>query len=163
MITVRRNFVQYWQMAETERYVSNRETLDYAASSEYQKLGVTKGDTVWVVTGGNKRLMLVGQILVDRLTDFEAAQRMLGRRDLYGGQLKGYLINRDRGQNRMRLTDITDIAGELTFVNKGGKRTKLDIDAINRPGSRIDFGNALQTLRTLTVDSAALLQTRSPR
>jgi hypothetical protein len=163
MITVRRNFVQYWQMAETERYVSNWETLDYAASGKYQRLGVSEGDTVWVVTGRNKRLMLVGSILVDRLTNFETAQRMLGRKDLYGGQLKGYVINLDRGQHRIRLADMTDFAEELTFVNKGGKRTKLDIDAINRPGSRIDFGNALQTLRTLTVDSAALLQTRSPR
>ncbi len=156
------DYLLYWKLSETKNYIRNGETLDYAVSKQFASRRVGPGDRIWIVTGASASLELVGKIEVDAVVDRSMAARILGRADLYGTSDAAYVVNKERGRNRMRRIGLTGIAGLLEFVDATGRPVRaLDIGKIQDPrNKRYGFGQALQSMRRVSAETARMLSER---
>lgn len=114
--------------------------IDYSASNQFSK--IQRGDTLWIVQMLSKRLFLIGRLAVSRRVDRAEAERSLGRKNLWEARYYALTKNPEPHQQ----IDITDVAVRLRFR---GNRDRLPSNFT---------GQHLQSIRTLTGDSPALLQ-----
>lgn len=156
------NYLFYWKLSETRKFMRNGETLDYAASKQFASRHIKPGDRIWIVTGMSNHLELVGRIDVDAIVDRRSAMKLLGRDDLYGTMEEQYVLNKELGKSGVHRIALTDIAASLEFIDVKGKPAKsLNIWKIQDSASpRYGFGQALQSIRRINSSTADLLSER---
>ena len=156
------HYLYYWKMSEVKEYIRRGDTLDYAASAQFDKQGVQTGDMIWIATSLGLNLEIVGSIEVSDLVDRRNAIDILGRTGLYGSDKMTYAINSRRGLNKVIRVDATDLTANLAFVDRKGRPAKsVNVARATDPkDTRFTFGQAFQTMRRLTPESASLLQSR---
>lgn len=118
------------------------------ASNQFKRLA--PGDTLWLVTvWPDEGLSLIGRIVVGQITDTVTAEKILGTDDLW--EAKYHVIAAAGTEERHRVVDISDLAGDLRFESV---RDRLNVkDGMVSP-------TQLQTMRHLTADSVRLLEER---
>lgn len=145
------NYLSYW----TPQNARHDEGYDFkcAYNSRYDK--VKAGDTLWIVTAENSKLyLLAGGMVEEAIT-----QRKAKKHPFFSGKQnwpqestwQKYWVIIKKPWMKLERRDITDIAWDLRFDSKSNDKMYED------PSK---WGNALQTLRTLTPKSAELLQSR---
>lgn len=140
-----RSYLHYW--ARSQLHDTNRaaETLEHIASNQLQR--VEPGDLVWIVSYENGRLILMGKILVEVVTDQKTAARLLGARPSELWQADWHALARRGTAVRVR-TDL-DITPQATRLRFEGASPRLP--------ARFSHHH-LRSMRTLTADSSALLE-----
>jgi hypothetical protein len=136
------DYLQYWKYVYNAEALEAQDGLNHTAGDQLGK--VSPGDTVWIVTIMAGRLCLVGRIVVGRVVSRRVAERVLRTTNLWDA--KFHVIARRGTVSTLRAIDIRGIASRLQFMGS--------VDRLPRGYS----GRSLQTLRTLTADSAKLLR-----
>lgn len=156
---MRTDFLFYWSPEETNKYIRLGDTLDYAASKQFPKVGVAIGDQIWIVTSIGTRLYLAGGIMVEALLSYSEASEQLARKDLYFSKGGQYALNQQRGLHRIWKRDITHLVAELGFVDRNGKPAKsIDFERILDPSeSKSNLGQVLQAIRRLDANTVVRL------
>ncbi len=140
------HFLSYWVPTTEKR--EPLEPLDHSASDQYGRVNV--GDTVWIVTvrsGG--QFILIGRIVVDAITDDAGARKRLRTNTIW--EAKFHIFAKPKKAEPRDQIDISDIAKALRFESKK--------DRLNPKGGQL-IQQQLQTMRRLTIESAALLTQR---
>ncbi|HBH51725.1 MAG TPA: hypothetical protein DDY91_07525 [Planctomycetaceae bacterium] len=143
-----RHFMAYWK-SNQPALQDPRGRLIHAASNYYRRVEV--GDTVWIVTLIDQELHLVGKIPVHHVVDHETAEELLNEFDLWCADWHIIGDLKKKG-SPIRFIRIHDRAEDIEFQTDKGPSGGIQI--IN---GRIS-GTALQTMRQLTPDSAALFE-----
>ncbi|MGH2638658.1 MAG: DUF3883 domain-containing protein [Rhabdochlamydiaceae bacterium] len=148
------NYLSYWKPENAHNDYDGGWIFDRAWNSRYDK--VKAGDILWMVTSENQKLILLARGEVENsMPQSEAMEDpLLKDREIWPAESswKKYWA-KIKNPQKLQWIDITDIAPQLTFASKSNPRLYED------PAK---WGNALQTLRTLTPESAQLLQSRLP-
>lgn len=145
-----KHFLQYWKPEQADYNLNKIDTNFYhTASGNLYK--ASKGDFIWVVTiQPEGQLALIGKMRVDRITGQSEANRLYGA-DTYRAHYHAIAIKGT--EERLHEIDISDLAAKFRFISP----TKKDrFTVIN---GRVD-GKQLQAMRTLTQESASLLESR---
>lgn len=148
-----KNYLSYWTPENAHGDFDRGLLFDSAWNSRYNK--VKPGDTLWMVTSEDKSLILLGKGDVQESIPQSEAKKnhpILGGREFWPQENKWpiyWVLIKD--PKPLTWVPITDIAPQLTFESKTNSRMYED------PSK---WGNALQTLRTLTPESVLLLQAR---
>ena len=138
-----RHFLQYWK---THNPARDRGTpLDFAASAQFKKL--KKGDTLWIVALRERRLKLLGRLIVGGVVSRKQAIKTLGDR-VYDAPLVA-LAQPGTEQDIVEV-DIQELAPRLRF--------KSPKDRLALPDPTRTDGKQLQALRELTQESSELLR-----
>jgi hypothetical protein len=143
-----RHFLQYWKVDQADSLAGK--LLDQAASAQYDKVGLTKGDVLWIVSIRNHRLRLFGRLTVDVVVGQREAERILQQTNLYEAPL--HAIADRTTIVEIKEQDIQDLAENLRF-NSPNDRLSLESP------DRVD-GKQIQSIRELTTASAELLEER---
>ena len=146
-----REFLAYWEPETVDEAQKGDGHDNHAASNQFRRMKVSKGDTVWFVTVRNGKLCLVTRIVVGHVTSQRGAARLLGCRPSKLYDAKDHIIAASGTEPALNEQDIHANASQLRFDSPRGK-DRLTLDA---------KGNAkaqqLQTMRILTPASAKLL------
>ncbi len=138
------HFLQYWRTYNPEKEFDT--PLNYAASGQFGR--VRPDDILWVVALKQRRLILLGRLIVGRVDTRENAIKELGER-IYDAPLCA--MPKPGTVHNIIEADIQALAPLLRF---NSPQDKLSVPE----PERID-GKQLQSLRELTPEAAALLQT----
>jgi hypothetical protein len=136
------DYLQYWKYLYNPESLVAGDGLNHTAGDQLGK--VSPGDTVWIVTIMAGSLCLVGRVVAARIVRRRAAERILRTSNLWDAQY--HVIARRGTVSRLRPIDLHRIARRLRFLGQ-----------VDRLPPRYT-GRSLQTLRTLTPDSASLLR-----
>jgi len=145
---VARDYMMYWAPETADAGTAEGWLLNHAASNQLRR--VKPGDAVWLVTVRPPgHLGLLGRIIVNLVTDFEGAKKILGTSDVWEAD---FHIIAERGtEERLHEVDITRIADKLRFQSETAPRLHV-VDG------HVD-GRQLETMRILTPETAQLLET----
>jgi hypothetical protein len=78
---VSRPYITLWSQPQVEvarRAAAAQEFLDHTANNQFHRVGVTRGDRVYVVATAAGQLLLLGRLVVDELIDQPEAERRFG-------------------------------------------------------------------------------------
>lgn len=143
-----RHFLQYWKVEQADRLAGK--PLDQAASAQYEKIDLSKGDVLWIVTIRKRRLRLLGRLIVDVVVGQSEAEAILQQKNIYPSPF--HAIG-DRGTiHEVHEQDVQDLAGRIRF-NSANDRLVLESP------NRVD-GKQIQSIRELTRPTADLLEAR---
>jgi predicted HNH restriction endonuclease len=147
------DYLSYWTPQNARH--DEGSTFDCAWNSRYDK--VKPGDVLWMVTAENNSLFLLARGVVSKaMTQRDAKkdpffkEKVNWPSEAESGWEKYWVIIAEP-RSIIKWRDITDVATQLRFESKSNP-TLYETPA--------KWGNALQTLRTLTPESAKLLQAR---
>jgi hypothetical protein len=147
------DYLSYWTPQNARQ--DEGSTFNCAWNSRYEK--VKPGDVLWMVTAENNSLFLLAKGIVSKSMPQSEAKK-----DQFFKEKVNWPTESESGWEKywvvigephsiIEWRDITDVAMQLHFESKSNP-TMYDDPA--------KWGNALQTLRTLTPESAQLLQSR---
>jgi 5-methylcytosine-specific restriction enzyme A len=143
-----RHFLQYWKVEQADRL--NGKPLDQAASAQYEKIGLSKGDVLWIVTIRNHGLRLLGRLLVDDVVGQSEAEAILQQKNIYESPFHA-IADRDT-IHEVNEQNIQDLAEGIRFHSHNDR---LVLESPNR----VD-GKQIQAIRELTLSTAELLRAR---
>ena len=143
-----RSFVTLWskkQLAHARASSSQGEPLNYAASSQFRKVGLRAGDHVYVVGTDRGDLLLVGRLVVSDVMDLREAENRFGT-DVYDAPDHiagmGTTIDLDRRVPRATVAQLERFSGR----------------PFSAPGSDgVVTGNGMRATGRITAASAQLL------
>jgi predicted HNH restriction endonuclease len=136
------DYLQYWKYAYNEEQIE--EGVRIVLTAGEQLGGIQRGDTVWIVTTISRRLHLLGRVVASKVVGKRAARKHFKTSNVWDAR---YHVIAKRGTVApLRLIDIASSARLLRFNG--------DINRLPKDFS----GRSFQSLRTLTAESAALLQ-----
>lgn len=139
------HFLQYWLPSVARATWGKTKLLTHSGSEQFKR--VNKDDVVWIVTTNEKkRLILIGRIIVDHISDYESAKKEWGD-NVWDSNY--HIFSADKNVSKIFKKDITKYANQLKFISKAN--TTLSIK-----NNKID-GKQLQTLRLLDFSSANIL------
>ena len=138
-----RHFLQYWRTYRRE--IGFGKPLNFAASAQFVRL--QPGDVLWIVALKQRRLTLLGRLVVATIANRENAVKEIGE-DTYEAPL--YALAKDTVHDLIEV-DIQQLAARLRFNSVK--------DRLNLPDPDCTNGQQLQTMRELTPETASLLQT----
>lgn len=143
-----KHFLQYWEPEVAQNSWARGEMLDYSGSNQFKKMSVKVGDIVWIVTcDEQKRLILIGRIIVDRIThDRKSAEKEYSK-NLWPSEYHVF----GSGQTICKIfrKDITKCASRMRFVSRASMSLRIN-------NGQID-AKQLQSIRILEYSSANLL------
>ncbi len=139
-----RHFLQYWRTYSPA--IGFGKPLNFAASVQFARL--QPGDVLWIVALKQRRLTLLGRLVVDRVENRENAVKKIGE-DTYQAPL--YALAKKDTVHELIEADIQQLAARLRFNSVK--------DRLNLPDPDCTNGQQLQTMRELTPETASLLQT----
>lgn len=139
-----RHFLQYWRTYSPE--IGFGKPLNFAASAQFVRL--QPGDVLWIVALKQRRLTLLGRLVVATIVNRENAVREIGE-DTYEAPL--YALAKKETVHDLLEVDIQQLAARLRF---NSAKDRLDLPNPDRTN-----GQQLQTMRELTPETASLLQT----
>lgn len=143
--TRQRDWLAYWRPDEFDRE-AQEPRLTHIASNQLSR--VRLGDRVWVVSAPDGRLETLGWIpVLEPPVGLAEVRRRLGP-DVYSAEW--HLIVPSRSAIRTRRVDLHGLADVLRFASEGNDRLDLTDGRVN--------GQQLQTMRRLTAESAALIE-----
>jgi hypothetical protein len=147
-----RDFLAYWEPKTVDAALDGSGHDNHAASNQFRRMKVSKGDSVWFVTVRAGRLKLVTRIVVGHVTDQRGAARLLGARpsDLYPA--KDHIVATAGTAPVVQEQDIHTLAQRLRFESSSGN------DRLKLVAGRAANAQQLQTMRILTPASARLLE-----
>lgn len=145
-MTSSKHFLAYWKPDTADANLARRRLLNHSAGEQFGR--VSRGDTVWIVTVRKGRLVLLGRIVVDRVTDQATAERILDDRDLW--EATHHLIAQRGTEVELTETPIDDPAA-LRFESSSGR------DRLTVVRGRVD-AKQLQTMRICTDECAEMLR-----
>lgn len=91
--------------------------LDYTGSNIFRQRGVSPGDSVYVVTILNGVLYLLGKMQVERLCDYEEAEKYMRHQPW---QARDHVIGSHGTPKRFEGEVPPEITGQLTFISSQG-------------------------------------------
>jgi hypothetical protein len=148
-VPMARHFLGYWKPATAESELARRGPFDHTASDQLWKL--EDGDVLWIVTVRSGVLVLLGRLIVDRVCDQAKAARILRRKSLWDLWDADYhAIARKGTAEPLREVSLTRIADKLRFESSWNDRLQLKDGQVSP--------EQLQSMRRLSVDSAALIE-----
>ena len=136
-----RHFLQYWK----EDLNDLDGTLNHAASAQFKR--VQPNDVLWIVTLIDRRLTLLGTIVVGKVVEQKEAKSLLG--DVWTAPL--HVIAKDGTEMKSIKADIQALAPDLRF---NSERDRLTLPNRNRTD-----GRQLQILRELSPGTVKQLET----
>jgi len=139
-----RHFLQYWRTYSPE--IGLGKPLTFAASAQFERL--QPGDVLWIVALKQRRLTLLGRLVVASIVNWENAVKELGE-DIYEAPL--YALAKKDTVHDLVEVDIHQLAARLRFNSAK--------DRLNLPDPDCTNGQQLQTMRELTPEIASLLET----
>jgi len=148
-----RDFVAYWEPKTVDAVLAmtGGRRDNHAASNQFRRMKVSRGDTVWIVTVRKGRLQLVHRIVVGHVTTQRGAAKVLGCRPSDLWDANAHIIAADGTDHVIEEKDIHAVAPRLRFQSASGKdRLAFKVD-----GSV--SAQQLQTMRILEPSSAELL------
>src|SRR6266849_6486492 len=138
-----RHFLQYWKTYNP--HTDFGKILNFAASAQFTR--VRTGDLLWIVALKDRRLTLLGRLVISKVVSKEEAVTRLGR-NIYDAPL--YAIAKTGTEIDSVEADVQALAPLLRF---DAPQDSLDLaDPYHADGRQ------LQALRELTPHSASLLQ-----
>jgi hypothetical protein len=137
-----RHFLQYWKHHNQGDY------LNCSASKQFSKRHLTIGDSLWLVTLSEGKLILLGNLVIHKLLSPTQARRKF-RSNLYPSDK--YAVPASAPMDPIAPVDISEIAHDLRFDAESDRLAAFGNKPIN--------GRQLQSLRLLTEESAQLLAT----
>jgi hypothetical protein len=137
------DFLQYWKTYNPETEVGT--PLDFAASAQFKR--VTPGDTLWIVSLRQRRLTLLGRLVVGSVVSRSDAIKALGHR-VYDAPLVA--LAKPETEQDIIEADIQQLASGLRFNSPKDRLSLPDLE-------RTD-GKQLQSMRELTLESSRVLQ-----
>lgn len=146
-----KHFLMYWKYKTVKDKMASPQPamMDHSGSDQYDR--VKPGDHIWIVTQPEKtsKLVLFGHLRVGRvLNNKDELAKALQRDPATLWSAKYYVISDPYPPEFCDFVDITEIALELRF---SGSNDRLAERA---------WAQSLQTMRTLTPESASLLHER---
>lgn len=113
------DYISYWKTVQVRMAMEEAregQLLDHAASKQFGK--VRPGDTVWIVNieKGTHRFLLVGRIEVAEVCTRRAAQRALGRENLYD-EAPLHIVAIPGSEEPAREIPLDPVARQLRFVS----------------------------------------------
>ena len=142
-------YLQTWTDGASAALEQAGEPLIHAASNQYGRMGVAPDDRLYVAYLDRRHLHLLGRLMVDRIVDQTEAERF------FGGEVWIARYHAIGSGTDLALFDVrvpVDVLEALTFVRNDGRTTTLTV----APDGTVN-GQALQSIRRLTSESAALL------
>src|ERR1700685_1593961 len=137
------DFLQYWKTYNPETEVGT--PLDFAASAQFKR--VKPGDTLWIVALRQRRLTLLGRLVVGSVVSRTEAIKVLGKR-VYDAPLVA--LARPGTEQDIIEAEIQQLASGLRFNSPKDRLSLPDLE-------RTD-GKQLQSMRELTPESIGVLQ-----
>src|SRR3954463_7868670 len=142
-------YLQTW----TDGIVSARdhagERLTHAASDQYRRMGIVPADVLYIAYLDDRRLHLVGRMPIDEMLIHEEAEDRFGS-DIWQAAYHAVGAQGDVAIFDLRVPD--GVVRALRFQRATGGTTELSVG-----GDGSVNGQALQSIRRLTAQSAALL------
>jgi hypothetical protein len=113
------DYISYWRTVQVRAAMKEAregQLLDHAASKQFGK--VRSGDTVWIVNieRNTHRFLLVGRIEVAMMCGRRAAQRALGRDDLYE-DAPLHIVAIEGSEEPAREIPLDPVARQIRFVS----------------------------------------------
>ena len=144
-------YLQTWTDGAQAALKRQGEVLEYAASNQYPRIGLARGDFLYIGFLEDGYLHLIGRMRVAEIIDRATA---LKRRGSETWDSEWFAVADPKQSGRvLRSRDVPlTIVRRLEFERATGARTRLHPD----PTGRLD-GKALQAIRRLTPESAELL------
>jgi hypothetical protein len=136
-----RHFLQYWKNYNSATELGT--PIDFAASAQFKKL--KPGDTLWIVALKQRRLTLLGRLIVGEVIPRRLAVKRLGDR-VYDAPLVA--LAKPGTHRNISETDIDKLASQLRFQSI---HDRLSIHDPQRT-------QQLQRLRELTPKTTKLLR-----
>lgn len=143
-----RHFLQYWKSEQAD--IESGKPLEHAASGQYQKIGISKDDVLWIVTLRDYRLTLLGRLMVDRVVGQAEAERHFAKSDLYEAEF--HVIAQPGTVQAVSEVDVHDLALTIRFNSPNPELT------LNEHGG-VD-GKQIQAIRELTTDTVSLFSAK---
>lgn len=138
-------FLVYWKQQVAHDNIGIRSQLKHAASNELYRINL--GDILWIITGVNGNLYLLGYLKVDRITDQKAAEKKFGN-DLY--ESKYHAIS-DKSTQVLSFRKIPlAVVRKIRFISN----INIKISIANRQIKPQQF----QKMRKLTTKSGLVLR-----
>lgn len=142
-----KNFLLYWQIHSIVNSAGNHQPLDLISSRQLGR--VSPGDRIWIVTiDGNGRLLLAGQMKVDRIVDRQTAIETIGDSNVWDGELFA-LPNYSEMLHYIHTVDAHHIAPMLRFGTDGASGFNLSDGRLNP--------NDLQMMREVSFETSSHL------
>lgn len=138
-----RHFLQYWRTYDPAKELGT--PLDFAASAQFKR--AKPGDTLWIVALRQQRLTLLGRLIVRKVVSRQEAIKELGDR-VYDAPLVA--LAEPRTEQDIIEADVQKLASQLRFNSSH--------DRLSLPDSERTDGKQLQSLRELTLEASAVLQ-----
>jgi hypothetical protein len=142
-------YLQTWTEGADDALERAGQRLIHTASNQYGRMGIRRGDKLFIAYLENRRLHLLGRLVVDRIVSQGKAERVFRRR-VWDAEFHALGERSD-----VALFDLEvprDVVEALESVRGEGTVTTLGVAA----DGTVD-GRALQAIRRLTADSRALL------
>jgi hypothetical protein len=149
----KRSFTTYWKNKTWNEHaleIPGGDPLDHTASNNFRDRGVSAGDSVYVVTVKQGRLLVAGKMIVGQVCGRADAENILGTTNLWDAQ--DHLIASASTPIDWELEIPIDEVENLEFIGSAGARVPL---VFKYPGY-IDQ-QTLRGIRRLTSDSAGKL------
>lgn len=140
-----RHFLQYWRATEADRV--DGKPLSIAGSGQFERIRLAKDDVLWIVTIRNRRLRLLGRLIVGRIVSKAEAEQLLPEGFLY--QADFYALSTPNAVSQAREIDINELAPRLRFSSS--------VPGLVVIGGEVD-GRQLQAIRELDVSCIPLLE-----
>lgn len=141
-----RHFLLYWREESVVAHIESDYPLDVIASNQLGR--VSSGDTIWLVTISSEgELILAGRMLVDKITDYKEAARIVSESQLWDADF--YALPARGEAEPLDGINLEELAFELRFNSRIADRFDAARGKINP--------QQIQTMRELTIESAQLL------
>jgi hypothetical protein len=137
------HFLQYWKTYNPAREVGT--PLNFAASAQFKR--VKTGDIIWIVALRQRRLTLLGRLVVASVVSRQAAIKELGH-GVYDAPLVA--LAKPGTVRDIIERDIQELASSLRFNSSKDRLSLPDPEHID--------GKQLQSMRELTPESISILQ-----
>jgi len=139
---------------KTQRRTNQSSNLDFVSGSGFDYVGISVGDSIYVVTASEGDLFLVGRMQVGGYLNYQQAKERLKEAP---PRVQEYLWGRQGTRIRLDRKLPSTIVRRLRFHGKGGADIESTFGLRFVSGTKVDV-RALRGVRRLTNESAALLK-----
>src|SRR5580704_18063690 len=154
---MKRYFTHYWTNKSWDYNVARMfddsdKTLDHTAGNLFRDRGISKGDSVYIITVKRGQLFVLGKLTVAKVCGFEVAARLLKTKDLW--EAEDHIIAESPAPIMRRKFDVPltlTISEQLRFEGSEGSKSPRFVS----PG--ILDQQTLRGVRELDYVSAQLL------